>query len=200
MYDASGASSGQNVLGGQQAQSPQPMSATTPSALSNSTPGASATPGSTTGTTATSSSLNSSLVGGATSSVLGGSSGGPGSVVSPGSASGGAGSVVPGNVGNTAPGGVKSECANCGATHTPLWRRGLNDELNCNACGLYCKLHKRARPKNLRTSHGDRAGNAWGAKTGEAEVAGEPVQCHNCATMATPLWRKDDEGNTLCNA
>jgi GATA-binding protein len=41
---------------------------------------------------------------------------------------------------NNVPGGVKAECSNCGATHTPLWHRGLNNELNCNACGLYCKL------------------------------------------------------------
>ena len=41
---------------------------------------------------------------------------------------------------NNVPGGVKAECSNCGTTHAPLWRRGLNNEFNCNACGLYCKL------------------------------------------------------------
>ncbi|CAE6365918.1 unnamed protein product [Rhizoctonia solani] len=81
--------------------------------------------------------------------------------------------------GNTAPGGVKSECANCGANSTPLWRRGLNDELNCNACGLYCKLHKRPRPKTLRNTGGEGGSRnpGWHAPRGantEGENMGEP--------------------------
>jgi GATA-binding protein len=122
---------------------------------------------------------------------------------------------------NSAPGGVKAECSNCGATHTPLWRRGLNDELNCNACGLYCKLHKRPRPKTMRNSHGEgRSSQAaprpeattvdvmgkWAVDTKAAPLYSDPVrpsvaaQCYNCHTTATPLWRKDDEGKTVCNA
>ncbi|KAI0698280.1 hypothetical protein BC835DRAFT_1335490 [Cytidiella melzeri] len=97
---------------------------------------------------------------------------------------------------NSAPGGVKAECSNCGATHTPLWRRGLNDELNCNACGLYCKLHKRPRPKSMRNSHGE--GRAQTAPRQESQEV--VAQCYNCHTTATPLWRKDDEGKTVCNA
>ncbi|KAG9037621.1 hypothetical protein FRB95_004841 [Tulasnella sp. JGI-2019a] len=104
--------------------------------------------------------------------------------------------------GNSAPGGVKSECANCGANSTPLWRRGLNDELNCNACGLFAKLHKRPRPKSLRGSTGEGGTRhpGWASKGGASDETGEPVSCYNCATIATPLWRKDEDGKTLCNA
>ncbi|KAF7297407.1 hypothetical protein MIND_00974300 [Mycena indigotica] len=98
---------------------------------------------------------------------------------------------------HTAPGGVKAECSNCGATHTPLWRRGLNDELNCNACGLYCKLHKRPRPKTMRNSGG---GEGRGQSVRSETVDIMAAQCYNCHTTATPLWRKDDEGKTVCNA
>ncbi|KIK66450.1 hypothetical protein GYMLUDRAFT_239399 [Collybiopsis luxurians FD-317 M1] len=110
---------------------------------------------------------------------------------------GGRGSAATMNNVNNVPGGQKAECSNCGATHTPLWRRGLNDELNCNACGLYCKLHKRPRPKTMRNQHGEgrSANNAPRPETVEVMA-----QCYNCHTTATPLWRKDDEGKTVCNA
>ncbi|KAG6901552.1 hypothetical protein C0995_010609 [Termitomyces sp. Mi166 len=124
-------------------------------------------------------------------------------------------SVLRGSLANSGPGGQKAECSNCGATHTPLWRRGLNDELNCNACGLYCKLHKRPRPKSMRNTHGERAQAPPRQETVDVMGSSSPVpkvpprssspvhriaQCYNCHTTATPLWRKDDEGKTVCNA
>ncbi|KAF9231851.1 hypothetical protein BU15DRAFT_90809 [Melanogaster broomeanus] len=104
--------------------------------------------------------------------------------------------VLRGTSNNSAPGGVKAECSNCSTTHTPLWRRGLNDELNCNACGLYCKLHKRPRPKSMRANHGETHTQA----APRQEMVDVMAQCYNCHTTATPLWRKDDKGKTVCNA
>lgn len=37
-------------------------------------------------------------------------------------------------------------CDHCGAAQSPVWRRGMNGELLCNACGLYWKLLGTYRP------------------------------------------------------
>ena len=48
-------------------------------------------------------------------------------------------------------GGNPPVCQNCGTSTTPLWRRNELGATLCNACGLFLKLHGRARPMNLKT-------------------------------------------------
>ncbi|PHZ11394.1 glucocorticoid receptor-like (DNA-binding domain) [Rhizopus microsporus ATCC 52813] len=85
----------------------------------------------------------------------------------------------------------KPVCTNCGATSTPLWRRSAEDELLCNACGLYQKLHNAPRPKTLKPHN---------ARKESKDDEGSQLVCSNCSTTTTPLWRRDDEGAPLCNA
>ena len=42
-------------------------------------------------------------------------------------------------------------CQNCKTQTTPLWRRDEIGSVLCNACGLFLKLHKTARPISLKT-------------------------------------------------
>ncbi|KAK3358625.1 hypothetical protein B0T24DRAFT_685436 [Lasiosphaeria ovina] len=42
-------------------------------------------------------------------------------------------------------------CQNCATSTTPLWRRDEMGAVLCNACGLFLKLHGRARPISLKT-------------------------------------------------
>ncbi|KAI1299997.1 hypothetical protein EDD11_006340 [Mortierella claussenii] len=63
------------------------------------------------------------------------------------------------------------ECANCSQTQTPLWRKNEAGEPICNACGLYAKLHNRARPVTMRKSKITRRRRDWGGNLAQQAQA-----------------------------
>ncbi|KAI8817301.1 uncharacterized protein EV422DRAFT_500275, partial [Fimicolochytrium jonesii] len=114
-----------------------------------------------------------------------------------------------------------NQCANCGTLSTPLWRRGSNGETICNACGLYLKARHTYRPQHMkkrRLSSNNSSTSIVGEESRQPQSGQRILQqkhsrspgttvnpppevhCINCDTTSTPLWRRDDKGNAICNA
>ncbi|KAH8834321.1 iron transporter biosynthesis regulating transcription factor, partial [Flagelloscypha sp. PMI_526] len=82
-------------------------------------------------------------------------------------------------------------CAQCGTSDTPEWRREPHTHhLLCNACGLFVKTLGTHRPM-------------FGPPKSAPEdplPAYHGHRCSHCGTTTTPTWRRDEDGNRLCNA
>ncbi|KAK3807205.1 MAG: GATA zinc finger-domain-containing protein, partial [Benniella sp.] len=102
-------------------------------------------------------------------------------------------------------------CFNCKATQTPLWRRTPDRQHSlCNACGLYFKQYGAHRPLNVRHKLSSVLTDIYAralAPTPPAQKISPPlmtakqgIQCVNCSQTQTPLWRKNDAGEPICNA
>lgn len=104
------------------------------------------------------------------------------------------------------------ECYNCHVTKTPLWRR-TPDRMHslCNACGLYYKQYGNHRPLHIRQKHSNPSSTKRQQQQREAAVEErqqpstspdclENQQCANCLQTNTPLWRKNEQGEPVCNA
>lgn len=113
------------------------------------------------------------------------------------------------------------ECFNCKITKTPLWRR-TPDRLQtlCNACGLYYKQYNQHRPLHVRHKPSTTVASShqpyiryqqtkrWivpekydqPSESVPEETLEQDIECINCQQTNTPLWRKNENGDPLCNA
>ncbi|XP_015175584.1 PREDICTED: transcriptional regulatory protein GAT1-like [Polistes dominula] len=86
----------------------------------------------------------------------------------------------------------QKDCLNCASTMTGYWKRDGTGHYICNMCGVINKMNGTNR-QPIRCGKPKQS-------VGPANVRRTGVQCANCRTSNTTLWRRNNNGEPVCNA
>lgn len=102
-----------------------------------------------------------------------------------------------------------SDCTNCSANQSIYWRRGDNPHTLCNGC-TYSRQARPKMPKNkpqVVSAHKKLPGKSGKKNLILTLDVLQPqanrrsgVVCANCKTSTTTLWRRNNQGEPVCNA
>ncbi|KAI7835035.1 hypothetical protein BX661DRAFT_195592 [Kickxella alabastrina] len=100
--------------------------------------------------------------------------------------------------------GMTPKCFNCCAEQTPLWRRDPEDNIICNSCGLFYKLHGKARPvsmkraavkrRNRTVAHHRQQGSSAAEAVGSPPVLSKPATVDVSEETRAPATVSSDAG------
>jgi GATA-binding protein len=95
--------------------------------------------------------------------------------------------------------GLGMQCANCGTTRTPLWRRAHDGSSLCNACGLYSKTHHGQRAPSTSSQRSPVTSKKPRKHSQNEYATAAEDTTYKEATEAERLQRGSCPGDGFCN-